>query len=102
MPSLSQRSASALAQLRSSTASRQQEVAEFLRGRAEQLNSRVLSALATRAAADPFAKVKKMIKERVTLYLGRRCCDLERPKGLIGGLTENGRPDWGSRLDYPG
>merc|ERR1719410_2003865 len=55
-----------LAQLRSSAVGApQQRVADFLRGRANQLNSRVLSALSVRVADDPFAKVKKMIKDLI-------------------------------------
>jgi len=62
LPQFVQKS-SALAQLRSTAASApQQRAADFLRDRASQLNSRVLSALSVRVADDPFAKVKKMIK----------------------------------------
>merc|ERR1712238_474672 len=43
----------------------QEQVAEFLRVRAERLGSRVLSALAVRVAEDPFTKVKKMIKDLI-------------------------------------
>merc|ERR1719235_1033745 len=58
--------ATALAGLRSDGRSPTQErVAEFLRGRSEQLNSRMLSALAVRVADDPFSKVKKMIKDLI-------------------------------------
>merc|ERR1712117_231182 len=38
-------------------------VAEYLREQGRQWNSRILSALAVRVADDPFAKVKKMIKD---------------------------------------
>jgi cell division septum initiation protein DivIVA len=56
----------ALAQLRSnSNAQAQDRVAQFLRSQATKLNSRVLAALATHVADDPFAKVKKMIKELI-------------------------------------
>jgi len=67
LPSLAQRPSGSLAQLRAAGTSqaRQEQAAEYLRGRAQQLNSRVLSALATRTAADPFAKVKKMIKDLI-------------------------------------
>merc|ERR1712029_1050898 len=41
----------------------QRQVAEFLREQGRQWNSRILSALAVRVANDPFAKVKKMIKD---------------------------------------
>merc|ERR1740123_304203 len=40
-------------------------VAQYLHRRANQLNSRVLSALSVRVADDPFAKVKKMIKDLI-------------------------------------
>jgi len=56
----------ALAQLRAqSTSANQQRVAAYLQQRAETLGSRVLSALAVRVEADPFAKVKKMIKDLI-------------------------------------
>jgi DNA repair exonuclease SbcCD ATPase subunit len=66
--SLLQTKASALAQLRS-TASKddfvRQRVVEFLSGRAQKLGSKYLALIATRASADPFAKVKKMIKDLI-------------------------------------
>ena len=40
----------------------QQRVSAFLSERASSLHSRTLSLLATKVAADPFEKVKKMIK----------------------------------------
>merc|ERR1719291_1441961 len=43
----------------------QVHVAAFLRGKGERIGSRVLSAVADRAAADPFVKVKKMIKDLI-------------------------------------
>merc|ERR1711957_86315 len=55
---------SSFAQLRSGTTATQQErAAEFLRKQAGKLNSRVLSAVAGRVSDDPFAKVKKMLKD---------------------------------------
>merc|ERR1719322_1946970 len=54
------------AQLRAdSTSVNQERVAAYLQKRADQLGSRVLSALAVRVSADPFAKVKKMIKDLI-------------------------------------
>merc|ERR1711871_1624281 len=41
-------------------------VAQYLQAQAAKLNSRVLSAVAVRAEADPFKKVKKMIKDLIT------------------------------------
>jgi chromosome segregation ATPase len=65
LPALVQRS---FAQLRASSkqdSDKQIRVADFLRNEGDRLGSRVLSALAVRASADPFAKVKKMIKDLV-------------------------------------
>merc|ERR1712079_523929 len=44
----------------------QSKAAVFLTSKATELNSRVLLAVADRAAADPFRKVKKMIKDLIT------------------------------------
>merc|ERR1719160_2171298 len=55
-----------LAQLRSVGHSpKQQSVANFLRLKSKELNSRVLATLAVRVAADPFVKVRKMIKDLI-------------------------------------
>jgi len=57
----------ALAFLRSEVREPQSErVARFLQQRASALNSRVLSAVAGRAAADPIAKVRTMIEQLIT------------------------------------
>merc|ERR1719461_2721502 len=59
-----QKSSSALAQLGAKTNGRAQlRAGAYLNEQARRLNSRVLSALATRVADDPFVKVKKMIKD---------------------------------------
>merc|ERR1712048_721533 len=64
LPSLLQKSA--FAQLRSSSSTANQaRVAAYLQKQGEALGSRVLSALAVRVQADPFAKVKKMIKDLI-------------------------------------
>jgi chromosome segregation ATPase len=64
LPALVQKSM--LAQLRSDLHTKaQSRVSEYLRTRGQQLNSRVLSTLADRVAADPFQKVKKMIKDLI-------------------------------------
>jgi cell division septum initiation protein DivIVA len=66
LPSMMQKKGAALAQLRSnSNAQSQDRVAQFLRAQATKLNSRVLAALAVHVADDPFAKVKKMIKDLI-------------------------------------
>jgi len=64
LPALVQ--ASSFAFLRSEReAASQNRVAEYLRTRATQLNSRVLSVLAEQVSDDPFGKVKKMIKDLI-------------------------------------
>jgi len=70
LPGLLQTKGASLAQLRVDSVSPLQErAAEFLREQGMQLNSRVLSALAVRVEADPFKKVKKMIKDLITRLL---------------------------------
>jgi len=65
LPSLAQ--TSSFAQLRADLAAQAQaRVSSFLESRAKKLNSRVLSALATRVSSDPFGKVKKMLKDLIT------------------------------------
>jgi len=60
------KTAKSLAQLRSSSSSpNTRRLIEFLRTEAVRLGSTDLSALATSAAADPFAKVKQLIKELI-------------------------------------
>jgi len=57
---------SSLAQLRTAAqGDSQARVAAFLQDKATKTGSRVLSLLAERVAADPFAKVKKMIKDLI-------------------------------------
>merc|ERR1719433_2604141 len=66
LPTLLQSNATTLALLLSSSHSpTQARVAEYLREKGHRLNSHVLSALAVRAADDPFKKVKKMIKDLI-------------------------------------
>jgi len=65
---LLQTTGSALAQLRSGAAQEnyvRQRLVEFLQGRAKKLGSKYLTLIATQAEADPFAKVKKMIKDLI-------------------------------------
>jgi len=66
LPTLVQRSSS-LAFLASdmSNQANQNRAAQYLRERASELSSRVLSTIAMRASDDPFAKVKKMIKDLI-------------------------------------
>merc|ERR1719380_302148 len=67
LPTFVQKKGAALAQLRSSSASPvQQVVATYLNDQAQRQNSRILSLLATKVAADPFKKIVKMIKDMIT------------------------------------
>merc|ERR1719440_2452065 len=55
-----------LAQLRADGRSPNQDrVVQYLQDKSRQLNSRILSMLAVRAADDPFKKVKKMIQDLI-------------------------------------
>jgi len=66
LPTLMQLKGSSFVQLRGETINPNQlRVASYLQDKARQLNSRVLAAMATRAEADPFKKVKKMIKDLI-------------------------------------
>jgi hypothetical protein len=66
LPGLLQKKTS-FAQLRADGRSPvQARVAQYLKERADELDSRVLSALAVRADSDPFQKVKKMIQDLIT------------------------------------
>jgi hypothetical protein len=70
LPGMLQTGSTAFAQLRSQVSGDDQsKVVLYLQMRAKELNSRVLSALALRAASDPFKKVKKMIKDLIVKLL---------------------------------
>jgi len=63
---LLQKQATALPALRTDSneaTKRQHRVSEFLQAQADQLNSRILAAVAQHVAADPMKKVKKMIQD---------------------------------------
>jgi len=67
LPSLIQNAGAAFVQLREGKASVvQARVSQYLKDRAGQLNSRVLSLLSVRSQSDPFKKVKKMIQDMIT------------------------------------
>merc|ERR1719482_482454 len=66
LPGFVQKKVTTFAQLRAGAKNVvQKNVASFLQGRAAALNSRILSLVATKVAADPFEKVKKMIKDLI-------------------------------------
>jgi len=56
----------ALAMLRTERSPVQAQVAKFLQQAGERLNSRVLTSLSERAAADPMGKVRQMIEQLIT------------------------------------
>merc|ERR1719473_1511544 len=65
LPALIQKGSS-FAQFRSTSVSPlQRKVASFLQEKAEQVNSPILSLMATRMGDDPFTEVKKMIKDMI-------------------------------------
>jgi chromosome segregation ATPase len=64
---LQKKTGAALAQLRSDGQNPSQiKVAEYLTVKSKEIGSRVLATLAVRVGADPFKKVKKMIKDLIT------------------------------------
>jgi hypothetical protein len=66
LPAALAQGATALTQLRGQEISEsRQRVIEFLQGRAKELGSRYLSIAAAHVGADPFVKVKKMIKDLI-------------------------------------
>jgi len=70
LPQLVQTAKTSLSQLRADgTSPTQKRVAEYLREKSQQINSRLLSALAVRVESDPFKKIKKLIKDLITKLL---------------------------------
>eukprot|EP00747_Dinoflagellata_sp_TGD_P159952 gnl/TRDRNA2_/TRDRNA2_177938_c1_seq32.p1 gnl/TRDRNA2_/TRDRNA2_177938_c1~~gnl/TRDRNA2_/TRDRNA2_177938_c1_seq32.p1 ORF type:complete len:672 (-),score=264.49 gnl/TRDRNA2_/TRDRNA2_177938_c1_seq32:98-2113(-) len=68
LPTLVQESVTSFAQLRNSEnndPALRRRVSEFLQAKAKKFNSRYLALAASRAEADPFVKVKKMIKDLI-------------------------------------
>merc|ERR1719395_78233 len=54
------------------------KVISFLNKRAKELNSRVLAVFATRVAADPFKKVKKLIKDLIVKLMEEANAEVEQ------------------------
>jgi len=79
LPQLLQKKKTSLAQLRSNPKSpNQQKVAAYLTRRAHELNSRVLSAFAVRVQADPFKKVKKLVKDLIVKLMEEANAEVEQ------------------------
>merc|ERR1712061_772571 len=92
LPSLVQRG-SALAMLRADTQNQVQvRVAQYLSQRGRELNSRVLSALAEHASADPFKKVKKMIKDLIVRLMEEANEEAEHKGWCDTELSTNEQP----------
>jgi len=78
LPQLLQRKTTSLAQLRSDSQNpNQKKVAAYLTRRAHELHSRVLSAFALRVSADPFKKVKKMVKDLIVKLMEEANAEVE-------------------------
>jgi len=73
------KSGASFAQLRADPQNVSQlKVAAYLKAQAVKINSRVLSALATRVSADPFKKVKKMIKDLIVKLMEEAQAETEQ------------------------
>merc|ERR1719214_177379 len=79
LPALAQLKSTSFAQLRADAQNPNQvRVAAYLKRKAATINSRVLSVLATRVAADPFKKVKKMIKDLIVKLMEEAQAETEQ------------------------
>jgi uncharacterized protein YoxC len=82
--------AQALAQLRSTNMSpAQQKVALFLTEQAHKIGSRLLSTMALSAEANPFTKVKKMIKDLISKLMEEATSEAEHKGWCDTELTTN-------------
>jgi len=78
LPQLLQKKSTSLAQLRAvSENPNQKKVAAYLTRRATEIHSRVLSAFALRVSADPFKKVKKMLKDLIVKLMEEANAEVE-------------------------
>jgi len=76
---LQKKKSTSLAQLRSNPQSpNQKKVAAYLTRRGHELNSRVLSAFALRVEADPFKKVKKLVKDLIVKLMEEANAEVEQ------------------------
>jgi len=93
LPSLLQKhkdGAKALAQLRSSQQNPlQTRIASFLADRAHTIDSRLLEMVSQRVAADPFGKVKKLIKDLISKLMQESTAETEHKGWCDTELTTN-------------
>merc|ERR1719359_1511345 len=79
LPQLLQKKSTSLVQLRGDTQNpKQKRVAAYLTRRGRELNSRVLSAFALRITADPFKKVKKLVKDLIVKLMEEANSEVEQ------------------------
>merc|ERR1719359_957430 len=79
LPQLLQKKSTSLVQLRGDTQNpNQKRVAAYLKRRGRELNSRVLAAFALRIQADPFKKVKKLIKDLIVKLMEEANAEVEQ------------------------
>jgi len=82
LPQFVQIKSTSFAQLRSLTQNPNQlKVAAYLKTQASRINSRILSALAVQVQADPFKKVRKMVKDLIVKLMEEANAEAEQ-KGL--------------------
>merc|ERR1719217_890059 len=102
LPQLIQTNATSLAHLRSDVASPSQKtVAAFHKSQAKRIDSRVLAMIALRVEADPFKKVKKMIKDLVVKLMEEATSEAET-KGFCDtelGTNEHTRKEKTSQVE---
>jgi prefoldin subunit 5 len=91
LPALIQKSkARSFIQVKSrSTSPIQAKLAEFLQSRSQKFQSTVLSMLATRVAADPFKKVKKMISNMISKLMEEATAETEHKGWCDAELGQN-------------
>jgi len=90
LPSLIQRKTTVLVQLRSTGQNMiQQAVANFLEGKAQRMNSRLLSLLANKVSSDPFKKINKMIQDMITKLTNEANEEAEHKGFCDAEMTQN-------------
>jgi len=92
LPALLQTKSTALVQVETEEGmarATQVRVAAFLQRQAQQLNSKILLALASKVSADPFTKVKKMIQDLVTKLMEEAAEEGEQKEWCDKELSSN-------------
>merc|ERR1719272_1028954 len=93
LPQLVQVKSTSLVQLRSVAQNpKQLKVAAYLKAQASKFNSRVLSAIATHVASDPFKKVKKMVQDLIAKLVEEANGEAEHKGWCDTELSTNEQP----------